>query len=304
MRKWQVAVLTLAAAGFGRAQTPDKPAWDVVSVKLNETCGGRGRGMSGPPAPGRLNMQCNTVENLIQMAYVFFQNGASPTFRRIPINGGPSWIRSEQYAINAKAEGAAPVAQMLGPMLQALLEERFKLKIHHEAKEGSVYVMTVAKGGSKLQPTKEGGCIPLDMNHLPPVTPGQPVPNICGSQQMRNMGGKTMSVKGIGLSIADWANGMLSDLTGRPVIDKTGLTGKFDIEMEIAPDSSMPMFQGMAGRGGRGDAAGDAGGVPSAADPEGPTIFMALEKLGLRLESAKGPVDTLVIDHVEKPTEN
>ncbi len=74
--------------------------------------------------------------------------------------------------------------------------------------------------------------------------------------------------------------------------------------MEMAPDSSMPMFQGMAGRGGRGDGGGDAGAVPTAQDPEGPTIFMALEKLGLRLEQAKGPVDTLVIDHVEKPTEN
>jgi uncharacterized protein (TIGR03435 family) len=93
------------------------------------------------------------------------------------------------------------------------------------------------------------------------------------------------------------------------VIDKTGLEGKFDIELEAAPDSNMPMVQGMAGRGRRGDGGGSVGGdgagaVPSATDPEGPTIFMALEKLGLRLESAKGPVDTLVIDHVEKPTEN
>jgi uncharacterized protein (TIGR03435 family) len=131
-------------------------------------------------------MQCNTVENLIMMAYVFFQNGSSPTIKRMPVTGGPAWIRSEYYAVNAKAEGAAPVAQMMGPMLQTLLEDRFKLRIHHETKEGPVYVMTVAKGGSKLQPAKEGSCTPLDLNHLPPPpAAGQPPPNICGTQQIQ-----------------------------------------------------------------------------------------------------------------------
>jgi uncharacterized protein (TIGR03435 family) len=304
MRRLLVLVLSLAAAHNAGAQTPGKPNWDVVSVKSNQSCGGRGMGMSAPPSPGRLNMECRTVENLILMAYVFFQNGSSPTMKRTPIAGGPAGVQSEQYAINAKAEGAVPVAQMLGPMLQALLEDRFKLKIHHETKEGPVYVMTVAKGGSKLQPTLEGSCTPLDMNHLPPPPArGEPFPKICGNQQIRMVSGKTVTMNATGLTMAEWTGGMLADLIGRPVIDKTGLEGKFDIELEMAPDSSMPMFQGMAGRGGRGDG-GDTGAAPSASDPEGPTIFMALAKLGLRLESAKGPVDTLVIDHVERPTEN
>ena len=301
MKKLLVSVLSLWASGLARAQTP---AWEVASVKLNQSCGGRGRGISAPPAPGRLNMECNTVENLVLMAYVVFQNGTSPTMKRIPVTGGPAWVHSETYAINAKAEGAAPVAQMLGPMLQALLQDRFKLQVHHEAKEGPVYVMTVAKGGSKLQPMQEGSCAPLDMNHLPNVAPNQPLPKICGNQQIRMVNGKTMNIHGTGLSMTEWTAGMLSDIVGRPVIDKTGLDGRYDIDLEVAPDTSMPMFQGMAGRGGRGDAGGDASPVPTAADPEGPTIFMALEKLGLRLESAKGPVDTLVIDHIEKPTEN
>ena len=302
MRELLVAALTLAAADFARAQTPDKPAWDVVSVKLNQNCGGRGMGMQAPPSPGRLNMQCNTLENLITMAYVVFQNGSSPTMKRLPINGGPAWIRSDRFAINAKAEGAAPVAQMMGPMLQSLLEERFQLKIHHESKEGPVYVMTLAKGGSKLTPTKEGSCTPLDMNHLPaPPAPGQPPLNICGTQQIRMMNPKSVTLKGTGVSIADWTGGVLAELVGRPVIDKTGLEGKFDVELEIAPDSSMPMFQGM---GGRGDAGGDPAAMPSVPDPGGPTIFMALEKLGLKLEPGKGPVDTLVVDRVERPSEN
>ena len=296
MRK--LLVFLSLAADFARGQTQGTAAWDVVSIKLNQGCEGRGRGMSAPPSPGRLNMECNTVENLIRMAYAFFQNGNSLNLKDVPINGGPGWIRSESYAINAKAEGLAPVAQMLGPMLRGLLEDRFKLKIHREAKEGPVYVMTVAKSGSKLQPTKEGSCTPLDMNHLGDATPGQPKPNMCGDQQIRRTG-KTVSLKGSGLSMAEWTGGMLSDLIGRPVIDKTGIQGKFDIDIRIAIDSSMPMFQGTIGRGG-----GDAGAALLAREPNGPTIFMALEKLGLKLESAKGPVENLIIDHVEKPTEN
>src|SRR5579863_7903519 len=99
MRTLLAVVLSLALADFGRAQTPEKPNWDVVSVKLNPNCGGRGRGMSAPPAPGHLSMECNTVENLIMTAYIFFENGSSPTFKRVPVVGGPAWIRSDQYAI-------------------------------------------------------------------------------------------------------------------------------------------------------------------------------------------------------------
>jgi len=249
-------------------------------------------------------MECMTVENMISGAYGVFANGASVNMKRLPITGGANWTRTEFYAINAKAEDAAPVAQMMGPMLRTLLEDRFQLKVHHESKEGPVYLLTVAKGGLKLQRTKEGSCIPLDLNHLPgPPAPGQPPPNICGNQRMRMMNGRAMTMSGNGLTLADLAGGMLANLFDRPVIDKTGVEGQFDIELEFAPDSSTPMFQGM-GRGGRGEGGGDAGAVPLATDPEGPTIVMALEKPGLKLEPSKGPIESLVIDHVERPSEN
>ena len=89
-------------------------------------------------------------------------------------------------------------------------------------------------------------------------------------------------------------------MLGRPVIDKTGLAGRYDFELEFAPDSDTPIFQGRGGR----DGGGDAGAVPLASEPDGPTIFLALEKVGLKLESAKGPRKTLVIDRIERPSEN
>jgi bla regulator protein blaR1 len=93
------------------------------------------------------------------------------------------------------------------------------------------------------------------------------------------------------------AGGVLSRLVGRPILDKTGLAGPFDMHLEFAPDSSMP---GFAGRGGP----GEPGTPPPSADPEGPSIFTALQHLGLKLEPGKGPVEILVIDHVERPSEN
>ncbi len=303
MRKlWIAASLgALASAPFGWAQaSPTKPEFEVASVKPNTACGGRrGLQISGPPSPGRLNLECVTVENLVQAAYVILGNG-KPNLKLVEIVGGPAWIHSDTYAINAKASDPAPFTQMIGPMARALLEERFKLQIHRETREAPVYTLTVARSG-KLLPVKDGSCIPVDLDHLPPMPErGQAPPRLCGNQRMR-MNGKTVNMAGTGLSMADFAGGMLSNVVDRPVIDKTGLEGLYDIDVEFAPDSSMPMFQG---RGGRGDGVGDAGAVPLATEPEGPTIFAALEKLGLKLEAARGPVEVIVIDHVERPSEN
>jgi uncharacterized protein (TIGR03435 family) len=156
----------------------------------------------------------------------------------------------------------------------------------------------VAKGGARIKPAAEGSCTLIDLDRLPPPpAPGEPRINYCGNQSMRNTG-KIMNLKGSALAIGELVNGMLSNLLDRPVIDKTGLTGRYDFDLEFAPDSSMPMFQGMSGRGGA------EAGTALPADPDGPTIFAALEKLGLKLEPAKGPVEVLVIDRVEKLTEN
>jgi uncharacterized protein (TIGR03435 family) len=215
----------------------------------------------------------------------------------LQISGGPAWIQSEFYDLAAKAEGAARVEQMMGPMLRTLLEDRFKLKIHRETKEMPVYALTVAKGGVKALPTKPDGCVAIDLNHLPTPAPGQPMPNFCGNMSMR-MNGQSVTMDGHGTSVKDFS-ATLSTMLDRRVIDKSGVTGLFDFHLEFAPDEATPMFRG--GRGG----AGDAGNPAPVAEIAGASIFDALqEQLGLKLLPDKGPVESLVIDHVEKPSEN
>jgi uncharacterized protein (TIGR03435 family) len=282
------------------AQTPaPRPQFEVASIKLDSSCGNRaGRGLGQNPfSTGRLNMECVTLQRLIQLAYGAFADGVSPNMQMLQISGGPGWTQSEFYNLTAKAEGAARVEQMMGPMLQTLLEDRFKLKIHRETKEIPVYALTLAKSGIKAHPLKEGDCVAIDPNHLPAPTPGQPMPNFCGNTSMR-MNGQSVTMDGHGMSLRDFS-ARLSTMLDRNVIDKSGVTGLFDFHLEFAPDEATPSFRG--GRGG----AGDPGNPASAAEIAGPSIFDALqEQLGLKLLPDNGPVESLVIDHVEKPSEN
>ena len=242
-------------------------------------------------------MECVTLQRLIQLAYVTFADGASPNMQMLQTSGGPGWTQSEFYDLAAKAEGAARVEQMMGPMLRVLLEDRFKLKIHREKKEMPVYALAVGKSGIKAHSMKPGDCVAIDLNHMPTPTPGQPLPNFCGNTSMR-MNGQSVTMDGHGMSLPDFS-ARLSTMLDRKVMDKSGITGLFDFHLEFAPDEATPML-----RGGRG-VAGDPGNPAPAAEIAGPSIFDALqEQLGLKLLPDKGPVESLVIDHVERPSEN
>jgi uncharacterized protein (TIGR03435 family) len=289
-----LAVMGLCMGSQAHGQSPAiRPAFEVATVKLNTGCGSVIRGT--PPSPGRLNMQCITLKDLIGTAYITFANGPHPNARRPQILGGPSWIDSDRYEITGKAEDGAGLAQMAGPMLQVLLEDRFKLTTHRETRELPVYTLTVAKGGLKSQAFKETSCVPVDLNHLEPPAPGQPVPNFCDRQMFKRSGPNT-SMDVYGASMTSLSDGLLSNMLDRPVIDKTGLARRFDFHLEYAPDSA-----GLKGRGG----VVDPGAPALSADTLGPSIFTALqEQLGLKLSADKGPVEVIVIDHVEKPSEN
>jgi uncharacterized protein (TIGR03435 family) len=229
-------------------------------------------------SPGRL-IECGTVMNFIQMAYVEFANGRLHPPEPMPISGGPAWINSDRYQINAKAGGTPSQIEMRGAMLRALLEDRFSLKIHHETREVPIYTLTVAKGG-KLQPSKEGSCIPPDLTT--PLEPGQ---KPCGVPLTTRNGPNLITEM---VASLDDLSKVLGVTVGRPVIDKTGITGIFNLHLEFAIDEATSGVQ------------------PALSDESsGPSIFTALQQqLGLKLSSAKGPGEFLIIDHVEKPSPN
>jgi len=169
------------------------------------------------------------VEDYIQAAYSMFADGVNQNPRRMQVFGGPDWEKTETWDIEARG-GDAPIAQMYGPMLQKLLEDRFRLKIHRETRQLPVYILTIAKGGPKLSATKEGSCVPLDLNHMQPPAPGSVR---CGSGSVRgNAARATIDSHGQTLT-ALAARGFDGDLD-RPVIDQTGLTGMYDIHLEYA----------------------------------------------------------------------
>lgn len=195
-------------------------------------------------------------------------------------------MHSERFDIDARSDGQPTLQMMQGPMMQAVLEERFKLKIRRENRQGPVYELTVGKGSPKLKPFQKGNCTP--------VTIGRPLPQLAVDQRYcRNMAyPRGVNLEGGTLAMFAGLPGMILD---RPVIDKTGITDLFTIHLEFSPDdlTSPP-------------AAAIASGAPApVAPPDAPGIFQAIqEQLGLKLVPAKGPLDLLVIDHVERPTAN
>ena len=281
---------TVFAAGFlvlcgcGPAWSAQEPAFEVASVKL---CGATGRGSPGHSSPERLNLWCWPVRRLIQDAYEVFATGKldplNPAFPLTPLDGGPDWINSAQYTIDASTSSPQTIVMMRGPMMQKLLEDRFKLRVHREVREVPVYFLTVAPGGPKLPPTAEGACNPLselDPTWSPVVPPGSKPWCVVTSPVKQGLR-MTWDVKGMSMDV-------FSKLInpGRPVVDKTGLVGTYDIQLEWWLDDS---------------AADNA--APT--DPTRASFIQAIRRqLGLQLQPGKGPREFLVIDRLERPTEN
>jgi bla regulator protein BlaR1 len=263
------------------------PKWEVVSIKPCEPHQGPMSDMApgGNSTPGNLRTECFPLLNangsgLIRGAY------ASDPFT--PITGAPSWVHSAFYQINAKAEGSPSVATMNGPMMRALLEEYFHLKIHKEVGEGPVFFLTVAHGGPKLHSFVAGSCAPFDPSPSNPLPPGQ---SYCKNMMS---GGSPASIESQGTTLDDFSS-MLFAVLGRPVFNKTEIVGQFDIRIEFSREGTR--FSPLR-------PTGAADGSTPASDPTD-SIFAAIQaQLGLKLEPAKGPVETFVVDHIERPAGN
>jgi uncharacterized protein (TIGR03435 family) len=208
--------------------------------------------------------------------------------------GGPAWIDSDGYNIEAKAQGRASKDQVL-LMMQSLFEDRFHLQTHQETKELPSYTLILAKGGAKLSSPKEGGCRDYGISPLSPQEARQVrPPPPCGHPVTLSYATGAI-VQGGDLPMVELIK-MLSELVGRPIVDKTGVVDNFDVHLEFYPDETTP---GMHAPRRTGDPGGRAELAP------GPSMMAALqEQLGLKLESTKGPVEVLVIDHVERPSGN
>jgi bla regulator protein BlaR1 len=270
-------VILLAVGLFGQSSAPPL-TFEVASIKPNRSDDHRFSIQIQPG--GGLRTTGSTLQMLLTLAY---------DVREFQISGGPGWISTDRYDITAKAERAdgadnilddprkmteeqrKTAGEQMRERLRALLADRFQLTLHRETKEQSVYALLVAKGGPKLKEseTKEG----------------------TGPRGMMRMGRAQLSGQGVQLEMLTRT---LSSQLGRPVIDRTGLKGNFDFKLEWTPDPGQPAALPANGPD-----------APPPPDPNGPSIFTAVqEQLGLRLESQKGPVDILVIDRVEKPSEN
>jgi len=282
------ALLLAITAYVMFGQTADRPKFDVASVKPIAEKMRNSAGMPRLPG-GRLHAQNVPVRALIMRAY---------QLQGFQIVGGPSWLGDVGFDVEAKGAPDATNDQVM-LMLQSLLEERFQLKYHREMRELPVFALTVAKNGPKLPAPKEGGCKKVD-GSTPPSSPEDPP---CGSM-FTSAKPAGMSQRGGDVSMESFiAN--LSSILGRPVLDRTGVTTHFDLRLEFAVDE---MLQGFARE--YGTVAGHRemmAELTAQANAPGasPNIVVALrEQLGLKLDSTKGPVEVMVIDHVEKPGAN
>ena len=274
-----VALAMFAAHGVAQSQTPagTRLTFEVASIKRNVS-GDPGASIRVQPG-GQITVTNNSLYNLIRNAY------GTQRFEMIPGANLPSWIDSDKWDILAKPPAGAPeVQEQMQLRLRSLLEDRFKLVARREMREMPIYELVVVRSdgqlGKQIKPSGDEcaaqGRARAAGEQPPPMPPG----GFCGTRS--NNG--TVSMKGVPLS--NFVRN-LGGMTGRFVIDKTGLTGPYDLDLQWTPDPA-------------------AGGPQAAPGPgDGASLFAAIqEQLGLKLEAKRGPVEVLIIDSAERPTED
>jgi uncharacterized protein (TIGR03435 family) len=250
------------------------PSFDVATVKLHP---GMISVVDMMDQPDGLTGSAETLSALIANAYGMRSEDL--------LSGGPDWVKIDRFDIQAKiSAGDVAELQRLSPadarkkrgqMLRALLEDRFKLQTHYVTKDAPIYELVVAKGGSKLKNAATD-----TTTHLETARDGKAWSGLRFEKD-------TSVAQAIALSaFTDMLSQSFTRL-GRPVLDKTGLTGTYNFTLNWSI-YSRPMAPSASAEGGLSD--------------DGPTIFSALQEVGLKLQPATGPVKMLVVDHAERPT--
>jgi uncharacterized protein (TIGR03435 family) len=277
------------------AQSPAaSSAFEVASVKPTApNSAPSGRGGPGTPDPSLITMSNMPLQLVLLRAF-----DVKP-YQLL----GPSWLADERYDIRAKIPDGASKEQVPA-MFQNLLVERFAMQVHHETRDLPAYELVVAKGGLKMKESAGATDLPLELKSQGDGKPPVVVTTKDKDGEMQLPGGrKGAIVTGLGghmrisarMQSADDIARMFGNRAGRPVVNKTGLTGTFDFNLNFSPDNSP------------GGTAVNTSGAPLAELKEDapPPFLVAIESLGLKLVPVKVPTDVIVIDHIEKvPTEN
>jgi bla regulator protein blaR1 len=274
------AVRQVQAPVDGATQPP--LAFETASVKPNKS-GKEERYIRIDPRGGSLTVVNLQLRALITFAY---------QIQSFQLEGGPDWIASDRFDIVAKPEREVPPTGGQDPlrmMLRTLLADRFTLVMHKETKELPIFELVLARDDGKLGPRLRPAAVDCEARAAaaragtPPSSSGPPGPGSCGTTM------NPVSLRGGGATMAMLAS-LLEGPAQRLVIDRTGLVGNWDLEVNYTPDRSQ-LPPGVE--------------LPPSIDPNGPSLFTALEEqLGLKLRPARGPVEVLVIDAVQQPTPN
>lgn len=271
----RIAALTVVASGLlatiaGQAQSP-APAFEVASVRPNTGASSQ----SARFGNGSMTFTNYPLRMLISSAY---------GLRLERVVGGPSWMDSERFDVIARAPAGAPDDQ-LSLMLRTLLADRFTLVARREMRDQPIYALVVARPDRRLGPNlklsskcRKGGVFGGPGATIPPPQAGELM--LCGMRSMFTDATGSI-IQGGAVSLANLA-GALGGSAGRIVVDRTGLTGTYDLDLRFARM-----------------------GLQAAPAPDSnlPTLFAAIqEQLGLKLESTTGPVEFLVVDGAERPT--
>lgn len=298
----RVCLMMAFAATPGLAQN-SSPKFDVASVKVagRPGAGGMSVNIDGGPGtndPARISYTNVSLEDLVKIAYGMMGPTYDPAHKNDQLRG-PSWLSTERFTVTAKLPAGA-TKDDFKLMLRNLLTERFKLALHAETKEVSGYALAVGKNGPKIKDAADENSqansvttpatFDMDKDGFRVFPPG-------GTGVTSYVADGVTRLTASKVTMTRWAD-MLGKMLACPVIDQTGLTGKYDFRLEFVRD-----LGGGVGRGGGLRTPP----VDDSRDDKGvPTLIDAVQsRLGLKLEPKKVPWDTLVIDHVEKtPTEN
>ena len=290
----QAAMVPAAAAtpaGAAAAAPAKAYAFDTISIRENKAPM-QPMAMTGPPPFGPTGdgyRSINTSLMLVLMTAYVPQVGGAAFYANDQVKGLPDWLMSERYDVDARIadedreQWQKPGAQlpMLQAMLRGMLVERCKLTVHREVKEVAVSSLVMAKDGPKFKET--------DPTVEPPA--GFKLP-WGGVMAMNFSADGKGSMSFYGASMASFASILSSwGFGGKPIQDKTGLTGKYDITLKLG-ELMVGSPQSEQSNG------------PTASDPGIGIGSLIQSQLGLKLESEKGEVETLVIDHMERPSEN